>query len=78
MDYDPTPLDITSVPDEGWLVFDVNQAVKAWHERGEPNVGLIVMMAEDSHNQAHHWVYMSEQPDSADRPTLRIVYEVGQ
>jgi serine/threonine protein kinase len=78
VDYDPTPLDITSVPDEGWLVFDVNQAVKAWHERDEPNVGLVVMMAEDSHNQAHHWVYMGEQPDPADRPTLHIVYEVSQ
>jgi hypothetical protein len=78
VDYDPTPLDITSVPNEGWLAFDVSRAVRAWHERGEPNDGLVVMMAEDSHNQAHHWVYLSEQPDPADRPTLHIACEENQ
>ena len=65
------------MPDVGWLTFDVRQALVFWHERGEPNYGLVVMMSEDSHNQAHHWVYMSEQPDPADRPTLRVVYEVA-
>jgi hypothetical protein len=34
------------------------------------------MMSAGSHNQAHHWVYMSEQPSPDDRPTLRIVYKV--
>ena len=77
VDYDPTPLDVAPVPDVGWLTFDVRQALVFWHERGEPNYGLVVMMSEDSHNQAHHWVYMSEQPDPADRPTLRVVYEVA-
>jgi len=77
VDYDPTPLDVVPVPDAGSLVFDVVEAVAAWSERGEPNYGLVVMMSEDSHNQAHHWVYMSEQPDPADRPTLRVVYEVA-
>ncbi len=78
VDYDPTPLDIVPVPDAGRLTFDVTRAVVAWHERGEPNYGLVVMMAEDSHNQAHHWVYLSEQPDPADWPALRITYEVAQ
>jgi hypothetical protein len=74
VDYDPTPLDVVPVPDEGLLVFDVTEALRAWVERGEPNHGILVMMSEDSHNQAHHWVYMSEQPDPADRPTLRVGY----
>ena len=74
-DYDPTPLDIVPVPDAGQLSFDVGQALAAWRERGEPNYGLVVMMSEDSHNQAHHWVYMTEQPDPADRPTLHVLYE---
>ncbi len=77
VDYDPTPLDVLPVPDEGMLTLDVTRAVAAWQERGEPNYGLVVMMAEDSHNQAHHWVYMSEQPDPTDQPTLRIIYEVA-
>ncbi|RLC91257.1 MAG: hypothetical protein DRI77_14030, partial [Chloroflexi bacterium] len=78
VDYDPTPLDIAPVPDEGYLTLDVTRAVVAWRERGEPNYGLVVMMSEDSHNQAHHWVYLSEQPDPADRPTLRIACEANQ
>ncbi len=77
VDYDPTPLDVAPVPDAGRLTLDVSQAVMFWRERGEPNHGLVVMMSEDSHNQAHYWVYMSEQPDPANRPTLRITYEVA-
>lgn len=77
VDYDPTPLDVTPVPDTGWLTFDIGQAVTAWCKRGEPNHGLVVMMSEDSHNQAHHWIYMTERPDPADQPTLRITYEVA-
>ena len=34
------------------------------------------MMSEDSHNQAHHWVYMSEQADPTDRPALHIAYRI--
>lgn len=75
IDYDPTPLDLAPVPDAGQLTFDVSRALAAWRERGQPNHGLVVMMSEDSHNMAHHWVYMSEQPDPADRPALHIVYE---
>ncbi|RLC75517.1 MAG: hypothetical protein DRJ03_30145 [Chloroflexi bacterium] len=78
VDYDPTPLDIAPVPDEGYLTLDVTPATIAWREQGEPNYGLVVMMSEDSHNQAHHWVYLSEQPDPADRPTLRIACEANQ
>jgi serine/threonine-protein kinase len=77
IDYDPTPLDLAPVPDAGQLALDVSQALAAWRERGQPNCGLVVMMSEDSHNMAHHWVYMSEQPDPADRPTLQIVYETA-
>ncbi len=77
VDYDPTLLDIVPVPDAGWLILDVGHAVAAWRERGDPNFGLVVMMSEDSHNQAHHWVYLSEQPDSIVRPTLRIAYDVA-
>lgn len=77
VDYDPTPLDVATVPDAGWLTLDVTQAVIAWRERGEPNYGLVVMMAEGSHNQAHYWVYLSEQPDPADQPTLRVAYEAA-
>ena len=77
LDYDMTPLDLVPVPDAGWMTFDVTQAVKTWHERGQPNYGLVLMMSEDSHGQAHHWVYLSEQSDVADRPTLRIVYEAA-
>lgn len=76
VDYDPTPLDIAPVPDAGRLTLDVTQAVIAWYERGELNYGLVVMMSQDSHNQAHHWVYTSEQTDPGDRPELRIRYEV--
>jgi hypothetical protein len=64
------------VPDAGQLTLDVGAALEAWRERGEPNNGIVIMMSEDTHNQFHHWVYMSEQPDPADRPTLRIAYEV--
>ncbi len=76
VDYDPTPLDVSPVPDAGKLSLDVGRAVKAWHERGEPNRGLVVMMSEDSHNQAHYWAYMSEQPEAIDQPRLRIAYEM--
>jgi hypothetical protein len=76
VDYDPTPLDVTAVPDGGRLTLNVEGAVEAWQERGEANHGLVVMMEEDSHNQAHHWAYMSEQPDAVDRPTLHIAYEM--
>ena len=62
-------------PDAGWIDFDVGLAVAAWHARGEPNHGLVVMMSDDSHNQAHHWVYMTEQADPVDQPSLRIGYE---
>jgi len=77
VDYDPTPLDLSPVPDTGWLVLDVGQALVAWREEGKPNYGLVVMMSEDSHNQAHHWVYMTEQRDPADRPALHVTYEVA-
>ncbi len=77
VDYDFTPLDVVPVPDVGQLTFDVSRALMFWQEQAQPNYGLVVMMSEDSHNQAHHWVYMSEQPDPADRPTLRIVYEAA-
>jgi serine/threonine protein kinase len=77
VDYDPTPLDIVPVPDVGCLILDVGHAVAAWRERGDPNSGLVVMMSEDSHNQAHHWVYLSEQSDPLVRPTLRIAYDVA-
>jgi serine/threonine protein kinase len=76
VDYDPTPLDLAPVPDAGQLTLDMGAALEAWRERGEPNNGIVIMMSEDTHNQFHHWVYMSEQPDPADRPTLRIAYEV--
>ncbi|MBL7064196.1 MAG: protein kinase [Anaerolineae bacterium] len=77
VDYDSTPLDVAPVPDVGHLTFDVSRALVFWQEQGQPNYGLVVMMSEDSHNQAHHWVYMSEQPNPADRPTLRVVYEAA-
>ena len=73
-DYDSVPLGMAPVPDLGPLVLDVTPAVAAWL-RGEPNNGLVVMMAADSHNQSHHWVMMTEQPSPTDRPTLRIAYE---
>ncbi|RLC95313.1 MAG: hypothetical protein DRI77_10150, partial [Chloroflexi bacterium] len=76
VDYDPAPLDVAPVPDEGYLTLDVTPATIAWREPGKQNYGLVVMMSADSHNQAHHWVYLSEQPDPADRPTLCITYEV--
>jgi serine/threonine protein kinase len=77
VDYDPTPLDLSPVPDTGWLVLDVGQALAAWREGGKPNYGLVVMMSEDSHNQAHHWVYMTEQRDPVDWPTLYVTYRVA-
>lgn len=75
-DYDSAPLGMASVPDIGPLVLDVTTAAAAWLG-GEPNNGLVVTMSADSHNQAHYWVCMTEQPSPADRPTLRIGYEVG-
>lgn len=75
IDYDATPLDMAPAPDVGSLTFDVTAAVARWIEHGEPNHGFAVMMSADSHNQAHHWVYLSEQPAAGDRPTLRITYE---
>ena len=76
VDYDPTPLDLAPVPNAGQLSLNVTQAVEAWRQQSKTNCGLVVMMSAGSHNQAHHWVYMSEQPSPADRPTLRIVYKV--
>jgi serine/threonine protein kinase len=75
VDYDQIPLDIVPMPDEGYLILDVTRALEFWHERGEPNYGVVIMMSEDSHNWAHHWVYLSEQPAPVDQPTLRIAYE---
>jgi hypothetical protein len=77
VDYDPTPLDLAPVPNAGQLTFDVGKALEAWRKQGKPNYGLVVMMSADSHNQAHHWVYMSEQSSPGDRPTLQIAYEVA-
>jgi tRNA A-37 threonylcarbamoyl transferase component Bud32 len=77
IDYDFVPLDLVPVPDAGYLTLDVSEALRAWVERGQLNNGLVVMMSEDSHNMAHHWVMMSEQADPADRPTLRIAYEAA-
>lgn len=77
IDYDLTPLDLALVPDQGWMTLDVTRAVEMWRKKDKPNDGLVLMMSENSHNQAHHWVYLSEQPDPADRPTLRITYEVA-
>lgn len=76
VDYDLTPLDLAIAPNGGRLNLDVSGALEAWHKQGEPNYGLVVLMSADSHNMAHYWIYMSEQPDPADRPALKIVYEV--
>jgi len=76
VDYDASPLDVVPMPDEGCVSFDVTEAVSAWRERGEPNCGLLVQASEDSHNQAHYWIQMSEQPRSADRPRLSISYAI--
>jgi len=75
VDYDPTPLDVAPVPDAGQLALDITPALTAWLERGEPNHGLVIMMSEDSHNQSHYWVYMTEQPAPADRPAVHIAYK---
>jgi hypothetical protein len=75
IDYDQIPLDLVPMPDEGYLVLDMSEALRFWHERDEPNYGVVIMMSEDSHNWAHHWVYLSEQPAPADQPALRIALE---
>jgi hypothetical protein len=77
IDYDPTPLDLSPVPDAGWLVLDVGRALAAWREEDKPDYGIVVMMSEDSHNQAHHWVYMTEQRDPADQPALYVTYQAA-
>ena len=76
VDYDLTPLDLAVVPNGGQLRLDVRQALEAWYHQGKPNYGLVVLLSADSHNLAHYWVYMSEQPDPADRPALDLVYTV--
>ena len=76
VDYDFTPLDIVPIQKTQRLTFDVTKAVRAWHEEGKPNHGLVLMMSEDSHNMAHWWAYMSEQADANVRPALHIAYEV--
>ncbi|MGC9393694.1 MAG: protein kinase domain-containing protein [Anaerolineae bacterium] len=76
IDYDHTPLDLAPVMEAGALRFNVTQAMRAWHESGQPNTGLVVMMSEDSHNMAHWWVAMSEQAEILTRPTLVIAYKV--
>ncbi|MBN1922563.1 MAG: protein kinase [Anaerolineae bacterium] len=75
IDYDHTPLDLAPVTEAGALCFNVTQAVRVWHESGQPNAGLVVMMSEDSHNMAHWWVAMSEQAEILTHPTLVIAYE---
>jgi serine/threonine protein kinase len=77
VDYDFTPLDIVPIQKTQRLTFDVTKAVRAWHEEGKPNHGLVLMMSEDSHNMAHWWAYMSEQADAGVRPALYIDYEIG-
>jgi hypothetical protein len=76
VDYDLTPLDIVPIEKTGQVAFDVTEAVRAWHEAGKPNYGLVVMMSEDSHNMAHWWAPMSEQTDPNVRPALRVDYEM--
>jgi len=68
------PLGLTPVPDIGSLVLDVTPAVRAWLG-GQPNNGMVVMMARRQPQPSHHWVMMTEQPSPTDRPTLRITYE---
>jgi serine/threonine protein kinase len=76
VDYDFTPLDMTSIQETGRIAFDVTKAVRGWHEEGNPNYGLVIMMSEDSHNMAHWWAYMSEQDAAHVRPALHVAYEV--
>ncbi|MBN1262179.1 MAG: DNRLRE domain-containing protein, partial [Anaerolineae bacterium] len=74
VDYDSTPLDIRPIAETGPLVFNVTKALHAWIEERRPNQGFVIMMSEDSHNMAHWWLYLSEQPEAAARPTLRVSY----
>ncbi len=77
-DYERAPLGVTEMPERGWVTIDVTTAVSIWQTRGRSGGGLVVMLTPDSHPQSHYWVYMSEQMDPIDRPTLRVTYEVNR
>ncbi len=79
-DYDPTPVGVVALPDSGLVTLDVTPLVNAWlsRGRGRGGGGLVLMLTEDSHPECHYWVSMTEQTNAFDRPTLRVLYEVGR
>jgi serine/threonine protein kinase len=76
-DYDSTPADRVTLPDSGTIALNLTQTIIGWQKRGRPGGGLGLMFSDDSDPQCHYWVYLTEQADPADRPTLQIFYKVA-
>ncbi|MBI5653827.1 MAG: serine/threonine protein kinase, partial [Chloroflexi bacterium] len=75
-DYDPTPLDLVALSDSGTRALDVTPLVASWLSRGRAGGGLVLMLADDSDPNCHYSIATTERANPADRPTLRVVYEV--
>jgi hypothetical protein len=61
----------TSVED-GWVVFDVTKAVRAWVEGGVPNHGLMIRPLDGLHT--YHYFHSDDAGDPALRPRLVVVH----
>jgi hypothetical protein len=75
VDYESVPVERITLPEQGLMTLDLTQAIVGWQRRGRLGGGLVLMLSDDSPSQCQYWVYLTEQSDLADRPTLRITYK---
>jgi tRNA A-37 threonylcarbamoyl transferase component Bud32 len=77
-DFDPTPLDLVALPDSGTVALDVTPIVAGWLNRGRAGGGLVLMLTDDSDSNCHFIIATTERANPAERPTLRVLYEVSK
>ena len=77
VDYESMPVDRVTMPETGLVTLNLTQAIVGWQRRGRAGGGLVLMLSDDSDPRCHYWVYLTEQSDPADRPTLQITYKVA-
>jgi hypothetical protein len=62
-----------------WLVWDVTQLVRAWHEQLVPNHGLLLKLQDGDEDFGYGGPYLvsSSHPSSSLRPRLVVSYDSG-
>ena len=77
VDYESVPIDRVTVSETGGVTLNITQAIVGWQKRGRAGGGLVLMLSDDSDYRCHYWVTMTEHAIPAERPTIRITYEVS-